>query len=154
MGIEPIRYFIIDTNALSYLSEKRRNCGYFTKNCFIPEVVLDEAKGFPDFTKLTSRKIPVNANILSFVCEIMNQVNHKDSSLVNLYKNQGAADPFVIATALYQRELQNEQLVLLPIEWVIVSDDKAVNRTASIFNFPCISAKELAEIIDSQLGEH
>lgn len=151
MGMEPMKRYVIDTNALSFLREKRRKCGYFKKNCFIPELVLDEAKGFPDHTTLTSQKITVNASILSFVQEIMDQVNYRDRSLVNLYKNQGAADPFVLATAMYQREAQNKQLVLLPIEWVVVSDDKAVRKTASTFNFPCISAKELAEVIDDNL---
>lgn len=154
MGVEPMKRFVIDTNALIYLRAKRRNCDFFVENCFIPELVLHEAEGFPDYVMLVSRRIIVNAEILSHVVEIMDRIDHQDNSLVNLYKNQGMADPFVIATALYQQEKEDEQPSLWPIEWVIVSDDKAVKRTASIFNIPCISAGELAEIVDSHSGEN
>lgn len=75
----------------------------------------------------------------------MSAVPPSDVSLVDLYKNLGAADPLIIASALDANEKEDS---LLPDTWVIVSHDKALLSTATSFGIRCVLPDCLAMLID------
>ncbi|GAB3268099.1 hypothetical protein GCM10027449_01140 [Sinomonas notoginsengisoli] len=63
----------------------------------MPEAVLHEARGFPDFKSLHHNAHPTTPRVLQLLVEVMATVPDADTRLVNLYANQGNADPLVVA---------------------------------------------------------
>lgn len=144
-----MRQYIIDTNTLTYLKAERRRTSFFRQKCFIPSAVLREARGFPDYSELCKREIPTDELILRKLKLVMSKLNTTDTRLVNLYKNEGNADPFIIATALAQEHKERETPGLFSLPWVVVSDDKAVRKAANHHDIDCFTSKQLADEIDA-----
>ncbi|MGE2728974.1 hypothetical protein ACQI4F_05835 [Mycolicibacterium vaccae] len=75
----------------------------------------------------------------------MATVHVADTSLVDLYANQGNADPLIVACALDARS-QDEDKLFGPV-WMIVSDDRAVREKAVEFCVEVRTSKEFAGIV-------
>lgn len=77
----------------------------------------------------------------------MKTVDPEDRDLIDLYHNEGGADPLLVACALAAKEESDGGLFAL--EWTIVTNDKAVTALASKFGVDTLSVSEFADLIDS-----
>lgn len=137
--------YLLDNNALLTLSREQRAGRFVRERCRIPSEVLHEAQGYPDIGVLRRLEFEMNADILKRVRRVMTSVSPGDTALVDLYANKGNADPILIATAMYARELS--ETTLLPDEWVVVTDDRAVRWTASQFGVPTLRSSEFRKLV-------
>lgn len=140
--------YLVDTNTLTQLRRHRRASKFFQENVKIPGDVLREADQFPDIDEFVQLEYPVTPSVLRRVAQVMASVDTNDTKLVDLYANQGGADPLVIACAL--DALDQESHCLDPQEWVIVTGDHAVRRTAEAFGLQVLGNAEFASLIDAQ----
>lgn len=132
--------YLIDNNVLSHMSRLQRSSRFFRERCRLPAEVLHEASGYPDATAFKQVEYPTSARVLEIVSTIMATLPESDTTLVDLYTNKGAADPFLIACALHATE-EAAPLLWKPT-WVVVSNDKAVRAKATEFNVTTYTREE------------
>ncbi|WP_277212277.1 hypothetical protein [Isoptericola croceus] len=138
--------YVIDTNALGQIGRQRRASAYFLENAVLPEEVMHEASGFPDITSLQGNAHPTTPRVLHLLSEILSTVPDGDTRLIDLYANQGNADPLVVACALEGQE-HDSQFLLAP-EWIVVTGDEAVRAKAVEFGLKVLGNDEFAALID------
>lgn len=138
--------YVVDTNTLTQLGDRRRANAIFLESAVIPEEVLFEASEFPDLESLRGNVHPTTPRMLHWLIRILDTVLYDDTRLINLYANQGNADPLLVACALEGQEHDNDSL--LPCEWIVVSADGAVRAKAKAFGLKVLSNAEFAAIID------
>lgn len=138
--------YLVDTNALSQLGRRRRASRFFLANAMIPSEVLREAEGFPDVQVLARNEYPTTPSVLRWLKTVMASVPPGDFDLIDLYSNGGSADPLMIACALDARD--REAQYLNPLEWLIVTDDKAVKAKANEFRLHVLAHAQFADLID------
>ncbi|NTW41192.1 MAG: hypothetical protein HGA44_15190 [Cellulomonadaceae bacterium] len=143
--------YVVDTNALSQLGQSRRASPFFRESARIPDEVLHEAQGFPDIAMLQQNAYPTTAAVLSWLRKVMATVPADDTALVNLYANQGNADPLLVACALDGQS--NDSQYLFPPEWIVVTADQAVRAKAEEFDLKVLTNAELATLIDAAENE-
>lgn len=78
----------------------------------------------------------------------METVPIDNTRLVDLYANEGNANPLLVACALDAHD-SNEGLLFWPT-WVVVSDDGAVQAKASKFEVPVRTSAEFKSIISER----
>lgn len=139
-------WYLLDNNALLTLTRAERSGRFVRERCRALTEVLYEAQGYPDIEALRRLEFEPNADILERIRRVMASVSPGDTDLlVDLYANKGNADPILIATAMYARELS--ETTLLPEEWVVVTDDRAVRRTAAQFGVPTLRSTEFRDLV-------
>lgn len=138
--------YVVDNNTLSHLSRAQRASEFFRKNAVIPAEVLYEAQGFPDAEKLQDSEYPTTPTVLMWLEKVMATISPADTRLVDLYANQGNADPLLIACALDGQDLDN-QLLMSPT-WVVVTGDRAVRAKAKEFDLPVLTNEQFAKAVD------
>lgn len=138
--------YLVDTNALSQLRRQRRASKFFRANAMIPSEVLHEADGFPDVEELTQIEYSTTPSVLRWLMTVMATVPPDDTDLINLYLNQGSADPLMVACALDARDRERQHLD--PLEWAVVTDDKAVRAKAEEFKVRVLTYAQFADLID------
>lgn len=134
--------YLIDNNVLSHLSRAQRASEFFRTRCRLPSEVLHEAEGYPDAEALKEVEYRASASVLGFLRMVMATVPEDDTALVNLYANQGAADPMLVACAL--DGMQESASRLFDPPWIIVSNDKAVLAKATEFGVESCTREEFA----------
>lgn len=142
------RMFMVDNNALSHLTQDQRASGFFRGRCRIPSEVLYEARGFPDIDALRANEYPTSPQVLQVLIEVMATVPASDTKLVDLYANQGNADPLVVACAVDGQRQDSDGALFAPI-WTIVSGDKAVRAKASEFGIKVMTNEEFVVVLES-----
>jgi hypothetical protein len=138
--------YLVDTNALSQLRRQRRASKFFRANARIPSEVLHEADGFPDVEALAQIEYTTTPSVLRWLMTVMATVPPDDTDLINLYLNQGSADPLMVACALDARDRETQHLD--PLEWAVVTDDKAVRAKADEFKVRVLTHAQFADLID------
>lgn len=117
----------------------------------MPDEVLYECRGATDFSEFSSQVFPTTPRVLQRVAEVMSTVEANDFDLVDLYKNEGGADPLLIACALAAEEANEPSL--FGFNWAIVSNDRAVQRKAREFHVQVMDVPSFTKLIDrSQRG--
>lgn len=109
--------------------------------------MLYEARGFPDIGELNACKYETTPDVLRHLITVMASVPVADTGLVDLYANEGNADPLIVACALDGR-CRDEYKLFGPL-WVIVSDDRAVREKAAEFNIEIRRGREFAGILSA-----
>lgn len=142
--------YVVDTNVLSQLGRGRRDTNIFRENVVIPSEVLHEAQGFPDYSQLQGNHFATTPKVLELLVSVMATVPIGDTSLIDLYKNLGGADPLVIASALAGQE-EDSQFLDAP-EWVVVTGDGAVAAKAREFDLRVMDTDSFAALIDKTDG--
>ena len=137
--------YVVDTNTLTQLSRPQRATDLFHQSVRIPRAVLAEASGLPDIDELTALEYRTTPSVLRCLIAILETVPPTDTDLLDLYKNLGNADPFLVACALDGRE--KEQGSLFPRAWIVVTDDGAARKKAEEFELVTLSNQEFAERI-------
>ena len=90
-------------------------------------------------------------HVLEWLIQVMRSVPADDTTLVDLYRNKGAADPLLVACAL---DGQSRDSVYLDApEWVVVTADDAVRRKAREFGLRSLTNAEFASVIDASLSQ-
>lgn len=138
--------YLVDNNALGTLGSGRRQAKFFRDHCRLPEDVLYEARSRSDYSTLQDLAYAVTPSVLVHLRAVMSTVAPSDVSLVDLYKNLGAADPLIIASALDANANEDS---LFPDTWVIVSHDKAILSMASALRIQTVPPEGLADRIDA-----
>jgi hypothetical protein len=140
-------HYLVDNNALIAIGAKRARSSFFVKWCHVTADVIQEAEEHPFVGELERLALPRTARTLEIVRAVMSTEKVGDTSLVDLYKNLGAADPGLIAAVL---EIQAQDLgTFLPDIWKIVSNDKGVKRKAGEHDIDVLQASQLANLIDA-----
>lgn len=142
--------YLVDNNALNFLSTKHRSTDFFRDNCRFPEEVVHEA-GARRAELPAPLTVPMSARILEEVATVMKTVPVGDNALLDLYGNKGAADPILVATALVLNS--PEKPTLFDDEWVIVTNDGAVRDKANEFKVRAMIPVDLAEVIEGASRE-
>lgn len=133
-------FYLLDNNALSHLTRSQRASAFFRERCSLPSEIIFEAKGYPDADSFGEIEYPTTANVLKHLAIVMASVSTVDVTLVNLYRNEGAADPMLIACALDGTE-ESDSLLWGPV-WIVVSNDNAVRAKAAEFGIECCTRGE------------
>lgn len=139
--------YLVDNNTLNQLSKRQVTSTIFQARAHIPSEVLYEARDSPHVADLPGREYSTTPAVLARLVEVMATVRPGDTELVDLYRNQGNADPLIIACALDARD--RERQFLDAEDWVIVTEDKAVRRKAEEFGIQVLGNDEFAILIDA-----
>lgn len=137
--------YLLDANVLSRLTLAQRASTFVTDRCRIPSEVLYEARGLPDVHLVQSLELPTTRAMLERLRDVMASIAPEDRTLVDLYRNQGGADPVIVSAAL---TAERNDTSLWSTVWHVVSDDRAVRATASLFDIDVLSRAELVTLID------
>jgi hypothetical protein len=137
-------FYLVDNNVLGKITSAQRASAFFTDYCRVPDEVMHEA-GPARAAELQGVRYPTTGNVLRVVQVVMATVEAGDIALVNLYRNKGGADPFLIAVALVEQQKVADMLIRP--DWVVATDDDAVRRKAEEFDVPWISSTDLAVIV-------
>lgn len=138
-------HYLLDNNALGKISRRDRGSEFVRTFCRIPSEVLHEASGYPDIASLSELEYPTTVAVLSVLAEVMATVDVGDTSLIDLYHNRGNADPLLVACALDARRANSP--FLFGEDWLIVSDDQAVQRKAAQFGVEFLSSASFLEVV-------
>lgn len=142
-------FYLVDNNVLGKLKPSDLQSAFFIQYCRVPDEVIHEA-GPSRTAALHTVRSPTTADVLRAAQAVMATVEVGDVKLVNLYRNKGAADPFLIACALVEQE--NSADMLIAPEWRIVTDDGAVRRTADEFGVAWTSSAEFLGLFLKRSG--
>jgi hypothetical protein len=139
--------YVIDNNTLNQLSRSQMTSGFFRENAHIPSEVLYEARESSSIADVQQNEYQTTPSVLSQLIRVLSTVSATDTKLVDLYANQGNADPLVVACALDGRS-QDSELLIAP-EWVVVTGDKALRSKAEEFGLRVLTNAEFAALIDA-----
>jgi hypothetical protein len=138
--------YVIDNNTLNQLSRPQKASKHFRDNVHIPDEVLYEARESSDIADLRHNRYPTTQSVLTELVRVMANVPVDDTKLIDLYANQGNADPLIVACAL-DGENRDSQYLDAP-EWIVVTSDKALRAKAEQFELRVITNSEFAALID------
>lgn len=142
--------YLVDNNALIRLRRERVRTAFFDNYCSVTADVLLEADEHPEKAALAKKAADITPDFLGQLRAVMATVTVGDTSLVNLYKNKGAADPGLIAFILEESAINDGKLFC--DHWVLVTNDHAVADKAAEFNVDTVNSSELAALIDASLS--
>ena len=137
--------YLLDANVLSRLTPAQRASAFVAEHCRIPSEVLYEARGLPDIHLVEPLELATTTAMLERLRGVMASIAPEDRTLVDLYRNRGGADPVIVAAAL---TADRDDASLWPTVWHVVSDDRAVRATATLFDLDVLSRAELVTLID------
>lgn len=137
--------YLLDANVLSRLKPEQRRSNFVIERCRVPEEVLYEVRGLPDIEDVERLGISPSRTMLERLRDVMASIAPEDHTLIDLYRDRGGGDPILIATALAE---DRGHSLLWATVWHVVSDDKAVRATASLFDVPSLSRAEFVKLID------
>jgi hypothetical protein len=133
--------YVLDANVLSRLSARQRRSSFVRERCRIPSEVLHEIRDFPDIDQLRGLDLPMTAELLECLREVMKTVTPADFKLIDLYGNKGSADPILVASAITGKRQSSETLFWE--DWKVVSDDEAVRAKAAEHGVGWLSTADL-----------
>ena len=137
---------LVDNNALNALRHDQIESKFFRGFCGVTDDVLWEAREHPDLRTFKVNPIPITPLHLEHVRGVMQTEKIGDTGLVDLYKNNGSADPGLIAAIL--DATTDDAETLFSDHWVLVTSDAAVARKAKVFNIEVIGPMEFAQQIE------
>lgn len=134
--------YLVDTNAVFRLSDKQRTSTEFRELAKLPSEVVHEAGEYAETQHLRDLDFGVTPSLLRHLQEVMKSLPVDDFAFVDLYKNEGAADPLLVACALEGRD-RREQALVGEI-YTVVTADEAVQRKCDEFAVPWESPRVFA----------
>lgn len=139
--------YLVDNNALVALKRVRVRSAYFRAHCRVTADVLREASEHPERSVLAKDVCELTRAVLEQIRAVMKTVDVGDTGLVDLYKNKGAADPGLIASAL--EAIAADDGKLFCDTWILVTSDRAVEAKAAEFGVVTVRPEDLMEHIDT-----
>ena len=119
--------YLVDNNVLAKLTGAQLGSRLFRESCRVPDEVVHEA-GQRRAELLEEVRFATTPVVLRALARVMAEVVPGDIDLVDLYRNKGGADPFLIACAL--AGMEDGQDKLFSPDWVLVTEDRGVRRMA------------------------
>jgi hypothetical protein len=131
-----IKHYLIDANMIF---SKLDSLGTNRKDILVLDDIKDEiAPSEERIIKLEKAGVrfvyPAKIHFEKLKLVLAEHGDNKE--LIRLYTNEGVGDVLLIAYALAEREGQRG---LFPLEYIIISNDKAVLEVASKYNIDCIN---------------
>lgn len=139
--------YLLDTNVLLRLPASILRSRTVSHHSHIPEEVLYEARFAQHIDHFRHRTMPVTAGVLEALQQVWESIPEDDTTVVDLFRGKGNADPLLIAIVLDQRA--KAATGLFADTWTIVSLDGPVRTLAGRFDIPAL---ELAEFVDLANG--
>ena len=143
-------HYLVDNNALTAIRAHRIRSQFFRHYCYLTADVLREAQGHPEEATLAANASEITPEIIEGIRQVMTTLEADDTSLVDLYKNKGAADPGLIAWVI--DSIAADDGKLFRDEWILVSNDRAVLKKAAEFRIATMRPEELARRIDLSIA--
>lgn len=140
--------YVLDNNVLTRLGARYRKSALFVACCRFPTEVLYEARDAPYASSLKRLELSITVEVLVELERVMLNVRVGEFRLVDLYHNEGNADPLIVATCLDQQRQADEEI--FGVVWDIVSDDKAVRELAEEFRISWLSTEDLTARIERE----
>lgn len=138
--------YLVDNNALIALNRGRVASAFFRAHCQVTTDVLREAQEHAHFAQLRAGAYPLTPAVLEQVRTVMSHLTIGDTNLVDLYGNQGTADPSLVASAL--DAIAADENALFHDDWAIVTNDRGVEDAAARHGVATIKPADLADLID------
>ena len=129
--------FLLDANVLSRLTPTQRVSAFVAERC----------RGRPDVHLVEPLELPSTAAMPERLRGVMASIAPEDSTLMDLYRDRGGADPVIVAAALTAERGDNS---LCPTVRHLVPDDRAGRMTASLFGLDVLSRAELVSLIERE----
>lgn len=131
--------YLIDTVTLSKMKPGQRSSEFLRTWCRVPTPVLYEARGLPDASALTAIEYSTTIEVLRHVQAVVVSLTEADR-LLDLYRNEGNGDVFLLAVALAEADIAAGQL--FGDRWVIVTDDKRLTDRAAELRVATLSSAQ------------
>lgn len=141
--------YLIDTSPAVAFDKTLLNSKFYQNSCFFPEEILYELRDNPNYTYYLTNEIPITPEVLSFLQTSVLTALDSNRKLLDLYKNQGNGDVFIIATVLAERHKELGRLSMT--HWTIVTEDNGVVKAAQKHDIQTLNTKEFLELAKSQL---
>ena len=141
--------YLIDNNVLNALRRDHIRTDFFSDYCQVTADVLCEAREHSERAALALHSRPHTTGFLMRMRDVMETLEAGDTRLIDLYGNNGAADPGLIASILEAADDDGNKL--LSDSWILVTNDQAVAVKAAEFDISVITPMELAILIDDSL---
>ncbi|WP_062464206.1 hypothetical protein [Demequina soli] len=135
--------YLLDTNVILRLPERILRNRAVSHHSHIPEEVLYEARFAPHIERFRHRTLPVTAGVLDSLQRVWDAVPEDDTSVVDLFRGKGNADPLLVAIVLDQRS--KAATGLFGDAWKIVSNDAPVRRLAESFEIPTLDLAQFTQ---------
>jgi len=132
--------YLVDNNVLSHLSLAQRARDFSAQGAVSRQRCSTKRTTTPTPEALKEVEYGTSARVLGYLGTVTATLPEDNTSLVNLYANNGAADPMLVACALDGMQGSSDQL--FGPTWIIVSNDKAVRAKASEFNVESCTREE------------
>jgi len=134
--------YLLDTVTLSKMTPAQRASDFVRTHCAVPTPVLYEASGLSERDALTPLEYRTTIEVLQHLRIVIASVTD-DDKLLDLYRNEGNGDVFLLAVALAERAAADGQL--FGDCWIIATDDHGLTRKAAELDLPtCTSAEFIA----------
>lgn len=140
--------YLLDNNIIGRLGRARLQSAFVSQHCRVTDEVLYEA-GPDRRVLLDGIRLPTTGETLMVLKTIMQSVPVGDTALVDLYRNKGAADPLIVASAIVAGR-ENAHALFGP-EWMIATEDSAVRALANAHGIATVSFAELRTLIDKDV---
>ncbi|WP_396659182.1 hypothetical protein [Microbacterium oxydans] len=140
------RIYLVDNNVLAKLTRTQLGSQFFRERCRVPDEVVREA-GPRRAALLEEVRFAATPVVLRALTRVMAEVVPGDIDLVDLYRNKGSADPFLIACALVGIEDGRDKL--FAPDWVLVTEDRGVRKMAERLDVEWQSKAEFVRDLDS-----
>lgn len=139
------RRYLIDTNVVLRLGQETLlDSSFFIQRCHLVDEVIDELGPGLDWEMV---RYPITVRVLEYLTLVMASIPPGNVSLVDLYRNEGRADPVIIAAALNALEEDRGTLMGEIQEWAVASEDQAVRQTCAEFGIPTVGLAEMRQLV-------
>jgi hypothetical protein len=136
--------YLMDTVTLSKMSPDQRSSEFMRTWCRVPAPVLYEARGLPDAAALRDIEYCTTIQVLQHVQAVVAGLAEGDR-LLDLYRNEGNGDVFLLAVALVEADIAASQL--FGDRWVIVTDDKRLTDKAGELDVATLSSTRFIALL-------
>lgn len=136
--------YLLDTVTLSKMTSAQRSSAFTRAWCRVPTPVLHEAQWLQDATALGLLAYDTTIEVLRHVSAVVESLTTSDR-LLDLYRNEGNGDVFLLAVALAETEAATSQL--FGDNWIIVTDDIGLTRKAAEFGIATYSSARFKELL-------
>ncbi len=138
--------YLVDNNVLAKLTGAQLGSRFFRERCRVPDEVVHEA-GPQRAELLEEVRFATTPVVLRVLTRVMAEIIPGDIDLVDLYRNKGGADPFLIACALAGIEDGRDKL--FAPDWVLVTEDRGVRKMAERLDVEWQSKAEFVRDLES-----
>lgn len=141
--------YLIDTTPAVALTKDIFESDFFTEKCRFPEEIVYELRDNQNYKYIQTHEIPISIGVLSFLQSTVLTGLDKSMKVLDLYKNNGNGDVFLIATVLDERHKESGRL--FRTQWTIVTEDRGVVSMAKQYDIHTMNTDQFIEVARGRL---